>query len=128
MDEIETRTAFITLHEPAIVWLNYKTGVEIDKNDIQENIQASLILTKGKIHGAILDTRGKDVSITNAAMKYGASTTVLQHRVATAYLSTSLSGKLFGDFFMKFYKPKINNRLFTDKIEAVKWLRPIVQG
>lgn len=127
MDEIETRTTFISLHAPGIVWLNYKTGIEIDEKDIEENVAASLQLTNGEKHGAILDTRGKEVSITDKAMKYGPSENVLKYRIATAYLATSLSGKLFDNFFMKSYKPKINNRLFADQQEALRWLRTIVK-
>ena len=123
MEDIETRTAFITSPESHIIWLNYKLGVELTVEDIRENLEASLKLTQGKVHGAVLDTREKDVRITTEAMKYGASKEVTKYRLATAYLSTSLTGKLFGDFVLDHYRPKINHRVFTDDKEAMEWLR-----
>ena len=123
MDRIETRTAYISLHERNMVWLDFKKQIEIDANDIRENIAASLKLTQGLRHTAVLDTRGKDVSITNKAMAFGASREATRHRIATAHVTNSLSGRLFGNFFMKFFRPKIHNRMFTNDKEAVKWLR-----
>lgn len=123
MEKIETRTAFIWLHEKNMVWEDFKREMEIDVQDIRDNIAASLILTKGAVHTAVLDAREKDLTITNAAMRYGASKEVTKQRAATAHVTSSLSGRLVGNFFMKFFKPKINNRMFTDVDEAVKWLR-----
>ena len=123
MEKIETRTAFISLHQKNIVWEDFKVGVEIDEQDIHDNIAASMKLTGGERHSAVLDTRDRDMSITHEAMALGASVEVTKYRIATAHLSNSLSGRLFGNFFMKFFKPKINNRMFSDEKEALKWLK-----
>ena len=123
MKSIETCTAEIFLYDTSIVWQKYKKGIEIGAEDIRKNTSASLKLTGGKRHSAILDTRDKDVSITNAALKLGASKAVTKDRFATAHLTTSLSGKLFGNLFMKFFKPKIKNKMFTDEKEAIAWLK-----
>ena len=123
MEKIETRTAIITVHEKNIVWEDFKLNRVIDASDIRENIAASLKLTEGKRHAAVLDTRGKNLSITDEAMKYGASNSVARDRIATAHLTNSLSGRIMGNFFMKFFKPKINNRMFSDEKEALAWLR-----
>ena len=122
MEKIETRTAVITLFKPLIVWESFKRGVKIDVEDIHENIAASLKLTEGKRHAAVLDTRDKEVSITQKALRYGASVEVTKYRIATAHLTTSMAGVVFGNYFMKFFNPKINNRMFSDDKEAVKWL------
>ena len=125
MEKIETRTALIFLHEEGIVWEDFKEDVEIDISDITENIAASLKLTNGKPHAAVLDTRNKSVTITNAAMKFGASKEVTKDRLATAHLTNSLAGELLGNFFMKFFKPKIRNRMFSDEKSALAWLQGI---
>ena len=123
MNKIETRTAVITLFEPAIVWESFKKGVRIDAEDIQENIAASLKLTGGMRHSAVLDARDRGVSITQKAMQYGSSNEVIKDRIATAHLTTSMGGKLIGNYFLKFFMPKINNHMFSDEKEALKWIR-----
>ena len=123
MTKIETRTSVIFLFEKGIIWEDLKSNVEIGVPDIQENILASLTLTNGKRHSAVLDARDKEISITNDAMRYGASKAVSQDRVATAHLTNSIGGKLVGNFFMKFFKPNLHNRMFSDEKEAIAWLR-----
>lgn len=123
MDKIETRSAVISLYEKNLVWEDFKMNRVIDVSDIRENIAASLKLTNGVRHLAVLDTRGKNLSITDEAMKYGASKSVTRDRIATAHLTNSLHGRVIGNFFIKFFRPKIKNRMFTDEKEALKWLR-----
>lgn len=123
MDKIETRTAMISLCEKNIVWEDFKMNRVVDVSDIRENIAASLKLTRGVRHLAVLDTRGKNLSITDEAMKYGASRSVARDRIATAHLTNSLAGRVIGNFFVKFFRPKIHNRMFVDEKEALKWLR-----
>ncbi len=123
MEKIETRIAFIWLHEKNMVWEDIKRNAEITEDDIRENTAAALKLTGGARYTAVLDARGKDATLTDGAMKYGASQGVIKHRIATAHVTTSLSGRLIGNFFMKFFKPKINNRMFANPEDAVKWLR-----
>lgn len=122
MEKIETRTAVISLYEKNLIWEDFKMNRVIDVSDIRENIAASLELTNGTRHLAVLDTRGKNLSITDEAMKYGASRYVTRDRIATAHLTDSLAGRVLGNFFMKFFKPKIHNRMFADEKEALKWL------
>lgn len=123
MEKIETRTAVISLYEKNLVWEDFKMNRVIDVSDIRENIAASLKLTNGARHLAVLDTRGKNLSITDEALKYGASRSVTRDRIATAHLTTSLAGRVIANFFNKFFRPKIHNRMFVDEKDALKWLR-----
>ncbi len=123
MEKIQTRTAEISLYGKDMVWEDFKPGVEIDAEDIRMNIAASLKLTNGRRHTAVLDTRGKHMTITQAAMKLGASAEVTKDRIATAHLTDSISRNIFGNLFVKFFMPKIHNRMFSDEKEAIKWLK-----
>lgn len=122
MEKIKTRTAEISLIEPRIVRVKFDEGIQIDAPDIFENIEASLKLTSGKRHAAVLDARS-NVSITDEAMKFGASQKALEHRIATALLTRSLSVRLFGNLFNNFFRPKIQNKIFSDEKDALKWLK-----
>jgi len=123
MKKTETRIAFISLLGENMVLEEMKKGVVIEESDIRENTKAALTLTRGERFTALLDTRGKNVTITNKAMKYGASSKITKERIATAHLTNSISGRLFANLFMKFFKPQIHNRMFADKKEAIKWLK-----
>ena len=123
MEKIKTRTAEISLYTKDIVWEVFIQGVEIDAVDIRENIAASLKLTNGRRHSALLDARGKHLTITQAAMKLGASVEVTKDRIATAHLTDSISRNIFGNLFVKFFMPKIHNRMFSNEKEAIAWLK-----
>ena len=125
MERVITRTAEISLYEKNIVWENFKQGVQIDADDIRENIAASLKLTEGRKHSAVLDTRGRNMTITNKAMRLGASAEVTKTRFATAHLTDSAARNVIGNFFIKFFSPKIQNRMFSDEKEAIGWLRSV---
>lgn len=122
MAMIRTRIAEVSLIEQGIVRVKFDEDAEIGIDDIQRSIEASLKLTGGKKHAALLDAR-TNVSITQGAMKYGASAKVLQHRTATAMLTERLSVRIFGNFFNGFFRPKIRNRIFSNEAEAIEWLR-----
>ena len=126
MSKIETRTAFIWLYETNVIWTDHKNDVEIDEKDMYENLQASLGLTNGHSHVVVLDTRDKNVSITHEAMRYGASAEMAKYRMATALITNSISERLFGNFFMKFFKHKLQNRIFAVANEALAWLRTFI--
>ena len=123
MEKIQTRTAVISLYAKDMVWEDFKKDIQIDAADIRENIAASLKLTNGKRHTAVLDSRGRNMTITNAAMKLGASAEVTKDRIATAHLTESISRNILGNLFIKFFKPKIQNRMFSNEKEALAWLR-----
>jgi hypothetical protein len=125
MEKIETRTAVISRYRENILWQDFKPNVEIDVADIKENISACIQLVNGRKHSAVLDVRGKDVSITQKAMKYGASKEVTKYRIATAHLTSSISDRLIGNFFIKFFRPKINNKMFSNEKQAIEWLKKI---
>ena len=125
MDKIITRTAEISLYEKNIVWEDFKQGIQIDADDIRENIAASLKLTEGRKHSAVLDARGRGLTITNKAMSLGASAEVTKDRFATAHLTNSVARNIIGNFFIKFFKPRIQNRMFSDEKEAIGWLRSV---
>lgn len=45
------------------------------------------------------------------------------HGKADAFIIKSLPQKIIGNFFLKFHKPKIPTKLFSDYTKAIKWLK-----
>ena len=123
MKILETRTAKIELVEEGIVRLRFKRDIELDKADIDDNIKASVQLTGGR-HCAILEVTGS-AGITDKALKFAGSKQNAKYRLANALFIRSISVKLLWNFFSYFFKPTVQNRIFTNEKEAIKWLRGI---
>jgi hypothetical protein len=121
MNKIDTRTAEISLVERGIVRVKFRSDIILGKNDIIENVQASVKLSGGK-HCAILET-SKNASINDEALRFAESPQNAQYRVANALILKSGSLKLLWHFFNSFFKPKVNNAVFVNEKKAIEWLR-----
>ena len=124
MEKVVTRTAEISLIEDGIIKVKYHADADVDIKDMQMNIDESMKLTGGKSHTALLDARGF-VTMSEKALKYGATEEMLMYRTATALLTDSLAVRLTGNFFNIFLKPKLKSKIFTNEKDAIQWLRDI---
>ncbi len=121
MKKIETRTAIISYVEKGIVFVKFKPNTRLDKPDIFKNMAAATKIARGR-HCAILEIN-KNSGITDAALKYAESKDNAKNRIANALLIKSASVKLLWSFFSMFFKPTVQNQIFTSKKAALIWLR-----
>ncbi len=121
MKKKETRTATITLLEPGIVKVKFKPEIKLEKEDILANIKASVDLTGGK-HCALLEIRN-NAGISDDALLFAGSRENAEYRIANAIVFKATSVKLLWNFFNMFFKPTVNNKVFRNDAEALKWLR-----
>jgi hypothetical protein len=119
---IETSTAHISLLKSNIVKIKFRQNIQAGVEDIKQNHQAARKVAKGKRHLVLLDVRGFVIG-TKDARTFCASQTPVPYRIAVATLVNSLAVQLRCNAFIKFNKPKIPTRIFSEEQEAINWLR-----
>ena len=120
--EIDLRHFKVRLIEKQIVENTLKEGVEIDVQDILELKQANLSLTNKEKY-AILVTPKEFSSVTKKARELSSSKEIVGNTLAKAFLVKNFGQKLVVNFYMKVNRPFIKTQVFTDREEALKWLR-----
>lgn len=113
---IETRTSKIWIEEEIVRIKSDNNQTLIDAN---ENIDATLMLIKGRKYLHLVDIR-KVRSVSKEARDRFAKDDA---RIANALLIGSIVSKLIGNFFMGFSKPVYPTKLFTSEEKAIKWLK-----
>ena len=119
--EIETDSATIKLISPQIVENRIKDNIDVDVKDVLEIKESNLKLTQGRTYGLLVDS-GLYTSITNEARNLSASKDFQQFTTAKALLVRSLSQRIIGAFYVKFNKPSIKTKVFSEREEAIEWL------
>ncbi len=84
----------------------------IEMGKLTHNKKAPLLLTLDDFAIPPVDTR-----------EYWALKDSCPYASAEAYITSSIGHKLIGNFYLKLNKPGRPTRLFTNKNEAIKWLR-----
>lgn len=72
-----------------------------------------------------LTIAGKYSTISKEGREYAATEEAVEFTIAEAYVIQSLAQRILGNFYLKFNKPKVPTRLFTDKDKAEKWLKSL---
>lgn len=68
---------------------------------------------------------GKYTSITKEAREFAATKPAVEFTLAEAYVIQSLAQRLIANFYMKFSKPLVPTRVFTDREKAEKWIKSV---
>ena len=121
MDRIELDKAFIELLTPEIVLISTKENSIVDIKDIQEMKKINLKLTAGKNYGVITNP-GKYASITEKGRKYISTEGIERNKIASAFVINSLAQRLLFNFFIKFNRPNIPSKSFSNLINAREWM------
>lgn len=74
----------------------------------------------------ILCTPDEFLVLDEHTRKYMARADANPYSLASAFITRSLSQKLLGNFFMNFLKPARRIRMFTNREEAITWLKSIL--
>ncbi|MBI3503113.1 MAG: hypothetical protein HY063_15105 [Bacteroidetes bacterium] len=119
--KIETSTAEVFLKEENLIVVKYKPDAKVEMKDMLAIHTAEKKLS-GKKHLALLDARGF-ISVSEEARKFGASETPKQYRAAAALLVDSLGVKMLGNFYLRFNKPKVPTKMFSNEKKAIAWLK-----
>jgi len=100
-----------------------KTGTPIELPEYKEFMEAcqNLIGTRKVLN--IVDLRGQFVYFSKEARKYTATDEKLnQMRIAEAILVDNVAIRIAAQFYLSLFKPPVKTKLFSDLLEARKWL------
>lgn len=117
----------ITILDDCIFKLKPFEGVELDVDDVHEMRRIYLQFSKGKDFAILLDAT-QSFSPTGEARTLLASKEFTDKRIAAAFVTTTLSNRLIGNFFIKVNKPLTSTKLFNDEISAFAWLKEQMKG
>lgn len=126
MDEeiITTQVADITYDsDNRILKVIFKPKT-VEKEHAEEVVNASSKLSQDEVHANFVDMR-KAIYITDPARKYFAG----QNKATVLAIAVLLDSRIqtaFGNFYMRFSKPIIPTKLFTDTQQAIDWLKETI--
>ena len=112
----------LTLVENGIIENYVKPGVLIEAADAWEIKRQNLILSDQKEY-CVLVVSGHLSSVSKEAREVVASREFIGKTLAKALLVDSLGHRIVGNFYLSVNKPKIKTKTFSDRTEALKWLR-----
>ncbi len=113
---------FVMLLEDGIFSVRFKRSVKIDYNLACQLIEARKQLRSNTPGLIILDGNGV-TNVSKEARDLFVSEEAIEGVLAGAFIVNSPLTVVLGNFFIKISKPQRPARLFTDKAEAMKWLR-----
>lgn len=88
------------------------------------NTATSRLVNKQRV--PVLFLVGKNTTITQDAMKYGATEEATQFSAAEAYVIHSIAQKILANFYLRIHKPPVPTKFFDDRAAAEAWLRTFV--
>lgn len=121
-----TESVTVRLLTPTIVENIIHDNSDIDVEDILQLKEINKKLTGGANY-AILVNSGMMTSITKEARELSADKDFQQQTVAKALLVRSFGHRLVCRFYIKVNRPHIKTKIFSDRHEAIKWLKKQVE-
>jgi hypothetical protein len=121
---LDTTQFRITL-EGGILFVSVRHPCDVGLNDARSAIEAERKLGAGKRLPTLVDMTGT-LSIDREARRYFAGPETAAVQNATALIVSSPFTQAIGNFFLGLNKPAIPTRLFTNKSDAIAWLRLFV--
>lgn len=122
MNEVYTRTEKIVLYPSGIVICTVNESAYMELEDGVENMKAIEKLANGKRIPALVDIHASR-GASKACREYFAGEEAAKVQSACALIIKSPLSRLIGNFFIGLNKTKFPTKLFTDKAEALIWLK-----
>jgi hypothetical protein len=118
--ELDKFTA--TVLEPGLIENHIKPGMNMEPRDAWELKKINRDLSEGRDY-VVLITSGHLSSVSKDAREVVASKEFAGHTIAKAILVESLGHRIVGNFYLSVNKPFIRTRIFTDRNDALRWLK-----
>jgi hypothetical protein len=112
----------ITFVESGIIENYIKPGVLIEVADAWELKRQNLLLSDQREY-CVLVVSGHLSSVSKEAREVVASAEFVGKTKAKALMVDSLGHRIVGNFYLSVNKPAIKTKIFSDRAEALKWLR-----
>jgi hypothetical protein len=124
-NEIDLEKSIVSLLEDCIIHIHIKPGREIELSDAVFIVEAMGKLGDGKKYPVLIDA-GSFCSIDKEARIFAASAESNLYTIADAIAYCNLAQKLLVNFYMKYNKPVVPTRAFSNKPEAIEWLKGFI--
>lgn len=121
-DVIDLRACLMWVDSENITYQEFKPGVDVSLEDAKEMARVRKRLLRSKRGPRLTDIRGVK-STPKAVRDFGQSKEVAQMTTAFAIIVDSPMTRTLGTIFMQLTRPPYPTRMFTNKDDALKWLR-----
>lgn len=101
-----------------------RDNVEIFIDDIHLIINSQKQLSGLKI--PMLISGGQYATTNTETLKYISVNENMPYSKCAAFIVSSISQKLLGNFYLKIYKPQRPTRFFNNKNDAISWLKQYI--
>lgn len=125
--EVNAEKYKIVLLEQGIIENIIFSEVLIDTEMVLKLKKENMLISGEKPYCVLVNV-GEHSEATNEARELVASAEFVQITIAKAIMINSLPHRLMGNFYLKINKPKIKTRLFTDRAQAIEWLRSEIEA
>ena len=122
MNKVITRTKEIIQDSSGIILCSVIKDVIMDLEDGKENVEVFKKLGNGKLVPVLVDIR-ETFTITKVCRNYYASKEAATVMTSVALIIGSPLSRLLGNFMIGLNKTVFPTKLFTNKKEAIKWLK-----
>ena len=121
MQKIELNKVFIELLTPQLILISTKDNSVLEIEDLEEMKKTNLELTKGAKYGVISET-GNYTSVSSEGRKHMTTKGIEKNKIAAAFIINSLSQRLLFNFFIRFNKPSVHTKSFSNMKHAREWI------
>ncbi len=118
---INTRCSKLWLDDGGILHEQFAPKTDLTIQDAKQSMAVGLELSEGADFAWLVDITNLK-SITKEAREYFGEVEN-SHLKATGLVTNAPVSKVFGNFFLRFNKPKLPVRLFSSEIQAHDWLK-----
>jgi hypothetical protein len=121
MEQIENDFIKLWL-EGGIIYGRYKDNVIVDLAAAKKIAGDRITLSNGKDYPSISYIDGLN-SIKKEARDFFSHDDGIKHMTKLALITTSPISRIAGNFFLSVSKPTVPTRMFSEKEDAVKWVK-----
>lgn len=127
MKTIELKKSTVSLSDEGILYIHLKAGCEIELSDAILILEAMGKLGGGKKFPVFIDA-GEFTSIDKEVRVFSANAENNIYTLADAIAYYSLAQKLIADFYVTHNKPAVPTKIFSNKEDAVLWLKTFLKN
>lgn len=115
----------ISLREDGLIQIDINAEAEVTLEEVIEGTDYIMSVVEDRKFPVLFIA--KEFSVPSSESRdYLAKKESLPYSLADAYVICSFPQKLIGNFYLKVNKPGRPTKIFTDKDEAIKWLKTFI--
>jgi len=124
IQSIQCAISVVELREDGILEITIEGNKDFEMDDVEELMDAADSLGNGKKLLNLIVV-GDGTLPNREAREFAASEEGSKYKLADAFVVKSLAQKIIGNFMKKFSYITVPTEIFTEREEAVKWLKSL---